>query len=94
MDRTEILAEVIDCVVEFGEVSLETVTAETMLIGSRAAVKSRALVEILLAGEDLAEEKLDAEFDWTSDAALSQRLSIFRTVGTLADHLASLTDNG
>ena len=78
MDRSNILAEVIDYVVEFGELPQETVTAETVLIGSQAAVKSRALVEILLACEDFAEEKLDAEFDWTSDVALSQSRSIFR----------------
>jgi len=61
------------------------------LFGSTAAIKSRELVELLLAVEDFMMDTFNQEFDWTNDSAFSERTSIFRTIGSLTDHLTSLT---
>jgi len=90
MDRAEILAKIIDYLSEFGELDPATVGEETKLIGADAAIKSRALVELLLALEDLAETELGSSFDWTSDQALSEANSAFRSVGSLTDRLYQL----
>lgn len=65
-------------------------TAETTLIGSGSPLKSRELVELLVAVEEFAEDKIGIQFDWTSDSAMSETRSVYRTIGTLADHLAGL----
>jgi hypothetical protein len=90
MNLDVIQVRVRQSVAESGEMAMEEVTLETELIGPNSAVKSRALVEVLLDLEEFAEESLGAEFDWTSDAAMSQSRSIFRTIGTLAGHLHGL----
>jgi hypothetical protein len=77
-------------VAEFGELPLESVDGETQLVGESSALKSGALVEVLLDMEEFAEEELHVEFDWRSDSAMSQSRSIFRTVETLARHLHQL----
>ena len=90
MELSEIETHVREVVAECGELPLETVTADTALIGPTAVIKSRVLVEVLLELEEYAEDVLDKEFDWTSDSAMSQSKSIFRTVGSLAKHLSDL----
>ncbi len=73
--------------VELGGLEAAEINAETALIGPGATIKSRVIVEILLALEEYAEDELDAEFDWTSDSAISIERSVFRAVGPLATHL-------
>jgi hypothetical protein len=68
----------------------EMFSKRTVLIGSTAEIKSRQLVELLLAVEDFAADRLGKTFDWTSDSAMSEARSIFRTVETLAARVASL----
>jgi hypothetical protein len=77
-------------VAEFGGIPLETVDADTPLIGPERALKSRELVEVLLDLEEFAEERLQVEFNWTTDAAMSPSQSLFRTVDSLARHLFRL----
>lgn len=60
------------------------------LIGPDSLLKSRELVELLLALEDYTEEKMGVGFDWTSDSAMSRANSIFRTVRTLSRHIYAL----
>ena len=64
---------------------------QTPLIGGGTVLTSRGLVELLVALEEFAEEKLQVHFDWTSDSAMSETRSIYRTLGSLADHIASLS---
>ena len=64
---------------------------ETPLLGANSNVKSRQLVELLLALEEFAEDEVGAEFDWTSDSAMSEARSVFRTIGTLVEHIAGLS---
>lgn len=90
MDLNEIKDRVRRTVAECADLSMDSVTGDTQLIGPVAAIKSRALVEVLLDLEEFAEDALGAEFDWTSDAAMSESRSVFRTVDTLAGHLFDL----
>lgn len=90
MDRNEIRDKIIGYLSEFGDLDPATLGEETKLIGADAVIKSRALVELMLALEDLAEEELGGTFDWTSDQALSEANSAFRSVGSLTDRLYQL----
>jgi len=62
----------------------------TPLIGSGTVLNSRGLVELLVALEEFSEEKLQVHFDWTSDSAMSTNRSVYRTVASLADYIASI----
>ncbi len=66
------------------------ITPETVLVGQGRVVDSADLVMLLLSAEEFARERLDATFDWTSDAAMSEARSVLRTVGSLARHLSEL----
>ena len=55
------------------------------LIGDGGVIDSRTLVELLVALEGFIDEQYAAEFDWTSDRALSGTRSPFRTADTLAE---------
>jgi acyl carrier protein len=90
MDQAEVTRRVRQAVAEFGELEFDQVDDSTPLIGPGSPVKSRTLVEILLSLEEFAEEELGAEFDWTSDSAMSQNRSMFRSVQALAEHLHAL----
>lgn len=63
----------------------------TPLIGAGTVLNSRGLVELLVALEEFCEEKLHVHFDWTSDSAMSTSRSVYRTVASLADYIASLS---
>jgi len=76
---------------ELANIPLDEVTGGTELIGESRAIKSRTLVELMLVLEEFAEDELGVEFDWTSDSAMSENRSIFRTVHTLSQHIHSLT---
>lgn len=68
-----------------------TLSESTPLLGGKTLLNSRGLVELLVALEEFSEEKLHVQFDWTSDSAMSTNRSIYRTVGSLADHITSLS---
>lgn len=63
------------------------------LIGGGTVLNSRGLVELLVALEEFSEEKLHVRFDWTSDSAMSTNRSVYRTVASLADYIASLSSS-
>ena len=63
-----------DCVV---------IAEDLALIGNGRVLDSMKLVELCLALEDLANEH-GFEFDWSSESAMSNSRSMFRTAGTLA----------
>ena len=73
---------------------VESFGEHSALIGARTEVASRGFVELLLAAEDFASERLGIAFDWASDAAMSEARSHFRTVGSLANHLLGLSRSG
>ena len=70
---------------------VESFGEHSALIGARTEVASRGFVELLLAAEDFANERLGFAFDWASDGAMSEARSHYRTVGSLANHLLDLS---
>ncbi|MBF0623197.1 MAG: acyl carrier protein [Magnetococcales bacterium] len=64
-------------------------TPDTPLVGRNSPFKSRQLVELLVGLEEFCDEQLGFEFDWTSDSALSEQRSVYRSVGSLAEYVAS-----
>ena len=66
------------------------VTADTVLVGTGRVVDSADLVMLLLAAEEFARDRMNAQFDWTSDSAMSEARSVLRSVGSLAKHLSQL----
>ncbi len=65
---------------------------QSVLVGSDSGIKSRQLVELLLALEEYADDEMGVEFDWTTDAAMSDVRGFLRSIESLAAHLASLSD--
>ena len=59
------------------------VTEDLALIGNGRVLDSMKLVELCLSLEDLASD-LGFEFDWSSESAMSNSRSMFRTAGSLA----------
>ena len=64
----------------------------TQLLGSSGILDSMKLVHLCLSLEDRAND-LGFEFNWTSDSALSNVRSMFRTVGSLADEFTRQMEN-
>lgn len=87
-----ILNEVTKIVKDILETSDIQITKDTVLLGEESPVKSRELVEILLELEDLMDEEFSIEFDWSSNSAMSEANSNYRTIESLSDHLKSLVD--
>ena len=75
--------EVFDAITALLEDKSLVVADDTPLIGGESLLDSMKLVELCLALEDKATD-LGFEFDWTSDAAMSESRSMFRTAGSLA----------
>lgn len=68
------------------EISWEVnVDADVSLVGDNAVIDSRSLVQLLIAVEDFVDEEFHANFDWTSDRAMSQKHSPFRTPRTITE---------
>ena len=67
------------------------VTEEMQLIGGEPLLDSMKLVEVCLTLEDLSNDN-GFEFDWTSEAAMSNSRSMFRTVASLAEEFATQSE--
>tara|TARA_B100000787_G_C16080304_1_gene244127 strand:- start:95 stop:376 length:282 start_codon:yes stop_codon:yes gene_type:complete len=59
------------------------INLKSKLIGSSSFIDSMTLVQLCIALEDFS-NKLNFEFDWTSEKTMSRSQSIFRTVDTLS----------
>ena len=78
-------------IIDFIKIKLEEegiedieVTDESGLIGDGGIIDSMGIVELCLFLEDKA-QTLNFEFDWTSDSAMSNSRSMFKSVESLAD---------
>jgi hypothetical protein len=69
------------------------VSLETGLLGGPTPVDSVSLVEVCVGLEELGEQN-GFEFDWTSEAAMSQSKSMFLTVGSLVDEFCRQAAKG
>ncbi|HEX2135110.1 MAG TPA: hypothetical protein VHG30_04285 [Microvirga sp.] len=90
ISRSDIVQKIRNLLAEYSDLNYANINESTPLIGSQAAIRSRVIVELMLGLEDYAEEELGFEFDWSSDAAMSEGRSMMRTVGSLADYLEHL----
>lgn len=59
-------------------------TDDTPLLGDGSVLDSMSLVELCLTLEDFASDH-GFKFNWTSESAMSQKRSMFRTIGTLSE---------
>ena len=62
---------------------------DTLLMGDGGVIDSRSLVELLIGLEDFLENRFSADFDWTTDRAMSAQRSPFRTLQSLAEFAVS-----
>ena len=67
-----------------------TFSSSTALVGPDRALRSIELVELLLKMEDYVEEKFNSKFNWADNSAMSERFSVLRNVGSLAEHVIQL----
>lgn len=89
-DVVAFLARAVRDILEREERSdLAGITEETPLWGREGAFSSLMLVELMLAVEDFCAEN-SLRFVWTNDAAMSERRSVYRSVGSLTDFILSL----
>ena len=68
------------------------VNENTQLIGNQAVLDSNSLVSLCVDLEDYA-MKLNFEFDWTSEKAMSKLGSIFMNVGTISTEFINQYSN-
>lgn len=85
MNKDEIIKAIKDRIESIRDRSeAVNLSLESPLIGEGALLDSMGLVELCLFLEDLAINS-NAEFNWTSESAMSRSRSMFRTIETLAD---------
>ena len=95
MEATKIKQDIIDFIkIKLEEEGIEDieVTEESGLIGDGGIIDSMGIVELCLFLEDKA-QTLNFEFDWTSDSAMSNSRSMFKSVESLADTFVEQFNN-
>jgi len=87
MNSSDVCQEII----KFVKIKLEEegiddieVNSDSSLIGDGGIIDSMGIVELCLFLEDKAQDN-DFEFDWTSDSAMSNSRSMFKSIQSLAD---------
>ncbi len=90
MKKEEILDLVINAVKEVVDDSTTIINDKTVLLGNDAVVDSMGLVNLIVDIESALADK-DLEVTLTSEKAMSQRNSPFRTVESLTDYISELT---
>lgn len=63
----------------------------TVIYGRDGLLDSMMLVELMLRLEDYC-EAAGCSFSWTNDATMSEKRSIYNTIASLSDFLASLPE--
>ena len=89
MNKNEILELVINTVKEVVDDDSIQVINETVLLGNSAVVDSMGLVNLIVDIESALSEK-GIEVTLTSEKAMSQRNSPFRTIQSLTDYILEL----
>lgn len=93
----EVLILINEVISEFNELQenpekIVTLNEETVLYGVDGKLKSIDLVTLLVELEYKLEEKFGLSGTLTSEKAMSQKNSPFRTIKTLADYICSLEE--
>lgn len=84
---SEIVTNVIREYCEFNQIEVGELTKDTPLIGSARILDSMGLVNVIVDIETAFLDE-DVEVSLTSDAAMSTRISPFRTIGALSTFIA------
>lgn len=92
LDHSKALNIVRDLVMEIANDDSIALSGETSLIGEGRVLDSLGLVELCLRLEELASSE-GFDFDWTSSSAMSVSNSMFRTLDSLANELATQSSN-
>jgi len=85
-----IIASLRDMTDDIQSLELENPNAETHLYGRTGILDSLGLVRLLADIEGRISEEFRKEITIADDRAVSMRISPFRTVGSLADHIERL----
>ena len=70
----------------------KNINLKSKLIGSSSFIDSMTLVQLCIALEDYS-NKLNFQFDWTSEKTMSRSHSIFRSVDTLVKEFLKQKSN-
>ena len=84
-----LISTVTDILAQTNAPELLNISEDTALFGRDGVLDSLMLVELMLALEDFCNAN-GIEFVWTSDSAMSQRRSVYRSVASLTDFVLSL----
>lgn len=76
--------------VQAGTAPPNTVTEDSVLVGSDAILDSLGVVSLIVEVEQLLEGRYGISVTLANDKAMSQRNSPFRTVGVLTDHVLEM----
>ena len=69
---------------------LDSPTADTKLFGGSGVLNSLALVSLIADIESIISDEFDANIVLADERAMSQRISPFRSVGTLTEYIDTL----
>ena len=83
-DHSSVAAQILAAIARVAEKPLDTISAQTQLIGDGSVLDSMKLVELCLVLEDMAND-LGFVFDWTSETAMSKSRGMFRSVASLTE---------
>ena len=88
--KEELVALIVDVASDVREQegidSDESITAETRLFGDGGLFDSMGLVSLIVAVEQTIDERLSRRVSLADEKALSQKVSPYRTVASLADY--------
>ena len=90
--QEELINLILDTAREVGEeesISLDTLTAETVLYGDGGVLDSMALVSLVIAVEQAIEDKYGRAVGLADEKAMSQSRSPYRSASRLAEYAAT-----
>jgi D-alanine--poly(phosphoribitol) ligase subunit 2 len=92
--KDEIVREIYNAIDAFADSSGVNLNKdlETRLYGKNSKLDSLGLVSLIVAVEELLEEKFETIITIADERAISQKESPFRTVSTLADYIVMLVE--
>ncbi len=78
--------------VQIGAAPPDSVTEDTVLVGTDAVLDSLGVVQLIVEVEQRVEQEHSVSVTLANDKAMSARNSPFRTVGVLADHVIATAE--
>ena len=92
-EATEVVVNSIKLIIKEDSINNNIeLNSKTKLISEESILDSMGIVEVCVALEDFADEH-GFEFDWTSETAMSQSKSMFRTVESLSKEFSEQYKN-